>query len=295
MIKFGDFMLHCVNDGFFRLDGGAMFGIVPKPIWEKKNPADEKNRILLSLNCLLLQDIQTTATMLVDTGIGIRDNETREKFRKFYDFHHSCLVENIYNTTGLLLHEINFVINTHLHLDHVGGNTYFDDNDKKEKIVFPDVKYVIQKGELEAALSSNERTSGSYLKKSIKIMRDNEDNDNLMIIDVEEKEIIRGVSILKTGGHTEHHQCVKIVSGGKTAFYLGDLIPTVAHLNPAWIMGYDLYPLDTLRMKEKLLEQAYAENWLLIFEHDPKVAMGYLRKNSNNEWTIELVENVTNK
>ena len=288
MIEFGDFNLYCINDGFFRLDGGGMFGIVPKSIWEKNNPADEKNRISLWLNCLLIQDRKTAATILVDTGIGIRNSETRGKFRKFYDFKHSCLIENIYDITGLLPHQISFVVNTHLHLDHAGGNTYFCEKEGKEKITFYNAKYMIQKGELEAALNSNERTAGSYLKKSVEIlMRD--DEDNLMLIDAEETEIIKGVSILRTGGHTKYHQCVKIVSGGRTALYLGDLIPTVSHLNPAWIMGYDLYPLDTLSMKEKLLNQAYEENWLLIFEHDPEVAMGYLRKNSEG-WEIECVE-----
>ena len=291
MIEFGDFTICCVNDGFFRLDGGAMFGIVPKSVWEKKNPADEKNRILLSLNCLLIQNRKTTVTILVDTGIGIKNPEMQEKFKRFYDFHNSCLVENIYDATGLLPHEINFVINTHMHLDHSGGNTYFDEKEGKEKITFYNAQYIIQKGESEAALVDNERTNGSYIKESIKIlMRD--DEDNLILIDAEEKEVRKGVSVLRTSGHTKHHQCVKIVSGGKTVFYLGDLIPTVSHLNPAWIMGYDLYPLDTLYMKERLLSQAYSENWLLVFEHDPKVTMGYLRKNSDG-WEIETIESVT--
>ena len=289
MIEFGDFMICCVNDGFFKLDGGAMFGIVPKPVWEKNNPADEKNRIPLSLNCLLIQNRKTTATILVDTGIGVKNNETREKFRKFYDFKRSCLVENIYNIMGLLPQDISFVVNTHLHLDHAGGNTYFCEKEGKEKITFYNARYIVQKGELEAALADNERTNGSYLKESIKILCDNE--DNLMLVDRDNKEIIKGVSIIKTGGHTGHHQCVKIVSGGRTAFYLGDLIPTVSHLNPVWIMGYDLYPLDTLYMKEKLLNQACEENWLLVFEHDPEAATGYLRKD-NDGWKIERVEKV---
>ena len=289
MIEFGDFNLYCINDGFFRLDGGAMFGIVPKSIWEKNNPADEKNRIPLSLNCLLIQNRKTTATILVDTGIGVRNNETREKFRKFYDFHDSRFVENIYDATGLLPHQISFVVNTHLHLDHAGGNTYFCEKEGKEKITFYNAQYIVQKGELEAALADNERTNGSYLKESIKILCDNE--DNLMPIDGR-KEIIKGVSIIKTGGHTGHHQCVKIVSNGQTALYLGDLIPTIAHLNPVWIMGYDLYPMDTFRAKNELLEKAFAEQWLLIFEHDSKVAMGYLKKNNDGGWEIECVETI---
>lgn len=291
MIEFGDFVIYCINDGFFRLDGGAMFGIVPKTVWEKNNPTDGKNRILLSLNCLLIQNRKTTATILVDTGIGIKNPEMQEKFKKFYDFNNSCLVEKIYDITGLLPYEISFVINTHLHLDHSGGNAYFDKQDGREKITFYNAKYVIQKGELEAALADNERTRGSYLRESIQVLM-REDEDNLVLIDTEEREIIRGVSVVRTGGHTMHHQCVKIVSGGKIMFYLGDLIPTVSHLNLAWIMGYDLYPLDTLSMKQKILKRAYAENWLLVFEHDSEVAMGYLRKSDNGEWAIECVEKV---
>lgn len=291
MIEFGDFVLVCVNDGFFHLDGGAMFGIVPKPVWEKKNPADEKNRINLSLNCLLILNRITTTTILIDTGIGTKDNETQKKFGRFYDFHKSCLIENLYDIIGLLPHDINFIINTHLHLDHAGGNTYFDKQEGREKLVFYNAKYVIQGGELAAALNSNERTSGSYLKTSIKTLMCGGAN-NLLLLYAEEQKIIEGISILGTGGHTRHHQCVKIVSEGKTAFYLGDLVPTVSHLNPAWIMGYDLYPLDTLYMKEKLLNQAYSENWLLIFEHDPSTAMGYLKKDNDGEWAVEVVESV---
>lgn len=286
----GDFVLTCVNDGFFKLDGGAMFGVVPKIVWAKKIKADKKNRIPMSLNCLLIHNKRTGDIVLVDTGIGIKAGKEKEKFEKFYDFHGSTLREKMYNKASIYPDDVNFVINTHLHLDHAGGNTYFDESKRIYKPVFRNAKYVMSAGELKSASLFNKRTAGSYLRESFgPLISGNKENSTL--ISHGEREIIEGVNVLRTGGHTAYHQCVKIVSGGKTALYLGDLIPTTVHLKLPWIMGYDLYPLETLRMKDELLSRAFSDNWLLIFEHDPEIAAGYLKKDGE-EWKLRCVDKI---
>lgn len=287
MVELGNFRIFCLNDGFFKLDGGAMFGIIPKIIWQTKNPPDEQNRILLSLNCVFIQNKKTGENILIDTGIGWKTSKEEKRFKKFYDFSRSLLLENL-RKCRVLHQEINFVINTHLHLDHSGGNTYFDGNKNLFLPTFENAKYVIQEGELSAALSGNERTKASYLRESFHIFL-NERGHQLLLVKEAELEILPGIKLVRTGGHTKYHQGVKIESEGKIAFYLGDLIPTVSHLEPAWIMGYDLEPLITLRQKENLLAEAFSKNWLLIFEHDPKIAMGFLKKDET-KWAIDPLE-----
>lgn len=288
MLEVGNFQLFCLNDGFFRLDGGAMFGIIPKPLWNKKNPADSDNRILLSLNCLLIKNTLTNETILVDTGLGqdIAHRKEYEKLRGFLAFDNSLLPEKI-SCLGIQPGEINYVVLTHLHFDHSGGNTFFDENEKKRKLTFENATYIVQFGEIEAALDSNPRTQGSYLKDSAKFLFRSQNLRRKS--ECEGREIIKGVTVLKTGGHTNYHQVVKIEDSGKTAIYLGDIAPTASHLEPAWIMGYDIDPLTTLSQKRDLLNAAYEKKWLLIFEHDPKIAAGYLKKHGQN-WAVETKE-----
>ena len=268
-MSLGAFTMYPVNDGNIYLDGGAVFGIVPRVLWEKVYPPDSKNRIRLSLHCPLI--VTKKHSILIDTGVGTKHNE---KFYQMYGVDKkSNLLESL-NHFGCRPENIDLVINTHLHFDHAGGNTTLNE---KGKIVptFPKARYFIQKGEMDAALNSNERTRASYLTEDFLPL---DDHKLLSVVHEEIIEVDKGVSLIKIGGHTRHHQCVKIESEGHVAFFLGDLVPTVAHLQYPYIAGYDLFPLETLENKKKVLQQAFEEHWLLIFQHDPKVHMGYLKK-----------------
>lgn len=268
-MKFGKFEIYPVTDGYIYLDGGAVFGVVPRVLWEKIYAPDEKNRIRLSLCCPLI--VTKKYNILIDTGVGTKHNE---KFCQIYGIDKkSNLLESLYRF-GYQPKNIDLVVNTHLHFDHAGGNTTF--NEKGEIVpTFPKAKYFIQKGEMEVAVNPNERTKASYITEDFLPLSGPE---YLNLVNDETIEVDKGVSLVRIGGHTRHHQCVKIESEGQVAFFLADLAPTVAHLHYPYITGYDLFPLETLENKKKILKQAFEERWLLIFQHDPKVRMGYLKK-----------------
>lgn len=269
MMKLGKFEIYPVTDGFFYLDGGAVFGVVPKILWEKIYPPDERNRIPLSLHCPMI--ITKKYNILIDTGVGIKHDE---KFFKIYGIEKKPLLLESLCRFGYQPKNIDLVINTHLHFDHAGGNTTFNENGEIVP-TFPRAKYFIQKGEMEVALNPDERTRASYCPEDFLPIGEPE---HLCLIKDGITEIDKGISVIKTGGHTRHHQCVKIESEGQVAFFLADLVPTVAHLHYPYISGYDLFPLETLENKKKILKQAFEERWLLIFQHDPRIRMGYLRK-----------------
>lgn len=268
-MKFGKFEIYPVTDGYFSLDGGAVFGIIPRVFWEKVYPPDEKNRMRLSLHCPLV--VTKKYNILIDTGVGIKHEE---KFCQIYGIEKKPhLLESLY-CFGYQSKDIDLVINTHLHFDHTGGNTIF--NEKGEIApTFPKAKYFIHKGELEDALNPNERTKASYITEDFLPLSEPK---NLCLVNEEVIEVDKGVSLIKMGGHTRHHQCVKIESDGQVALFLADFIPTVAHLPYPYIAAYDVFPLKSLEDKKKILKQAFEEHWLLIFQHDPKVRMGYLKK-----------------
>ncbi len=268
-MKIGKFEIFPVTDSHIYLDGGAVFGIVPRVFWEKVYPPDAKNRIQLSIHCPLI--VTGKYTILIDTGLGTKHNE---KFCQIYGIgKKSNLLESLHHF-GYEPEDIDLVINTHLHFDHAGGNTTLNE---MGKIVpaFPKAKYFIQKGEMEAAMNSNERTRASYIPDDFLPISSPQYSS---LVTEEIVELDKGVSLIRTGGHTKHHQCVKIESEGQVAFFLGDLVPTVAHVHYPYISGYDLFPLETLENKKKILQQAFEEHWLLIFQHDPKVRIGYLKR-----------------
>ncbi len=268
-MKFGKFEIYPVSDGCIYLDGGAVFGVVPKVLWQKILPPDEKNRVQLSLQCPLV--VAKKYKILIDTGTGSKHNE---KFCQMYGLEKKATLLESLCRFGYQPKDIDIVINTHLHFDHAGGNTAINE---KEEIVptFPKATYFIQKGELEVALNPNERTKASYVAEDFLPIGGTK---YLHLVDEDTVEVEKGISLIKTGGHTRHHQCVKIESEGQTAFFLADLIPTAAHLNYPYITSYDLFPLETLESKKKIIKQAFEEHWLLIFQHDPKIRMGYLKK-----------------
>ena len=265
----GSIRIHGIEAGVQQLDGGAMFGVVPKPLWERRIPADPRNRIPLALRCLLVE--APNALVLIDTGVG---NKYDDKFGDIYGISNRgepTRLEDGIRDAGFDPSDIDIVLSTHLHFDHAGGNTWRDHNGEIRP-AFPDARYVVQRGELEFAHSQNERIRASYLLENF----DPVTEADLWDLVEGEAQITEGVRVLPTPGHTPYHQSVLVQSDGDTACYLADVCPTSAHLPLPWIMGYDLEPLVTLESKRSLWRRAYEEDWLLVFEHDPRVPWGRL-------------------
>ena len=260
--KVGRVTCHALEGGMQHLDGGAMFGVVPKALWERRIPADERNRIPLALRCLLVE--HDAGLVLIDTGIGNKEND---KFRDIYGVDNAgkngrTRLEDALADLGHRPEDITWVINTHLHFDHAGGNT------TPEGLAFPRAQYVVQRRELEFARHTNERTAGSYLAHNFERVP-------FKLIDGE-TEVLPGISAIPTPGHVPYHQSLLVESGGEKACFIADLVPTSAHLPLPWIMGYDLEPLVTLETRRRIYQRAEAEGWLFVFEHDPKVVSGRL-------------------
>lgn len=265
-MKLGKFELYPVLDGMFRLDGGAMFGVVPKVLWDKTNPPDENNRILLALRCCLIKT--NNALILIDTGIG---DKGQDKFNDIYQVNHHTDLETSLKQIGFNANDINIVINTHLHFDHCGGNTKLD-ADGKVIPTFPKAQYYVQKTEWEAANNPDRRSQASYLVENFAPLQE---HNQLRLVD-ETATITDGIEVIMTAGHTYGHQVVKVSSENQTLIYWGDLIPTASHISLPFLMAYDLFPLQTMEHKKRLLSQAVQGNWISFFEHDPKIAMAYL-------------------
>jgi len=267
--KIGALTVHAIQAGGQKLDGGAMFGVVPKPLWEKRIPADERNRIQLGMRTLLIE--HQSGLILIDTGAGNKENE---KFKDIYGIENEgaarlTMLEDGLARIGVRPSDIVLVINTHLHFDHAGGNTRLRPDGQLE-VSFPNATYIIKRGEYEFATHPNERTAASYFDRNYAPV----EAANKVEFVASEKEIVKGVRVIPTPGHTPFHQSILIESAGERAFYLGDLVPTHAHLPLPWIMGYDVEPLVTLETKRRILKQAVDENWLVIFEHDATTAWG---------------------
>ncbi len=283
-MQLGALTLSIVSDGAFWLDGGAMFGVVPKVLWNKLNPADELNRIKLGLNCLF---IQTRARkILIDTGVGAK---LKEHFKDMYRVEREHGLVQSLGSIGIEPEEIDIVINTHLHFDHCGGNTI--ERNGSYVPTFPNAQYVIQAQEWAAAMNPNERTKASYLKENFEPLK----NAAQLMLVAGEYTISEGVTVIPTPGHTQGHQSVLIESTGKKAFYCGDLIPTTSHVRLPYIMGYDLYPVDILETKRKIIEQAVTEHWLLIFEHDPVAPFAYVLDKEGKRFVEKIKERSGNE
>ena len=263
----GDLELFSLHDGFFRLDGGAMFGIVPKPLWERKAPADDRNRITLAMRPLVVRGVRT---LMIDAGIG---DQGDAKFRDIYGVERTRNLDHTLAEAGLAPDAIDIVLATHLHFDHAGGFTRRDAGGRLRPR-FPRARYVVRRGEWEDALHAHERNRASYMAESLLPLAE---AGVLEMVD-DDQTIMPGVRVHRTGGHTMHHQAVWIESKGQHAVYVGDLMPTVAHLGAPWIMGIDLYPVDTLAAKNAFLKEAGERNALVFFPHDPNVAAGHIRQ-----------------
>ena len=292
--RVGKLTCHVLEGGCQRLDGGAMFGVVPKPLWERRIAPDERNRIPLALRCLLVE--HDDGPVLIDTGLG---NKESAKFRDIYGVQNAgrtgpTQVEDALAEAGFRAEDVRWVVNTHLHFDHAGGNTYVEGWQERQqgqgeeagdspaasvaaapaaapaRLSFPNATYVVQQRELEFATHTNERTAASYLEPNFAPVG----AMGRWRLANGETELLPGIRLVPTPGHVPYHQSVVIAHGGERACFLGDLVPTTAHVPLPWIMGYDLEPLVTLETKRALLSRAEADGWILVFGHDPSHPAG---------------------
>ncbi|MHB1845037.1 MAG: MBL fold metallo-hydrolase, partial [Deltaproteobacteria bacterium] len=263
MRSLGRFKLHAISDGTFALDGGAMFGIVPKPLWEKHFPADERNRVRLALRCLLIED--GDRLILVDDGIG---SKWSDKELDLYGIDQSgASLDRQLGALGWARADITDVVLTHLHFDHAGGTTTRGP-DGVLALAFPSATHHLQRRNLEWANGPTEKDAGSYLRENFETL----ERAGRLRLWEGEGEVHPGIRLLPSDGHTIGLQLVRIDSEEGSVLYCADLIPTAAHLRTSWIMGYDLQPLVCLQEKKALLRRALAEEWILFFEHDPRHA-----------------------
>jgi glyoxylase-like metal-dependent hydrolase (beta-lactamase superfamily II) len=277
-MQFGDFELTPLFDGFFRLDGGAMFGVVPKPLWEKRSPADDKNRITLGMRPLLVRS--DAGVMLIDAGIG---DKMDDKSVAIYGIDRRRNLQHSLAEAGLSVDDIDIVLASHLHFDHAGGFTARDASGSIRP-VFSRARYVARTAEWEDATHPHERNRASYLAENFVPLM----TAGVLDLVPDDRAIVPGVRVVRTGGHTMHHQIVFIESGGRTAVFAADLIPTTAHIDEPWIMGYDLYPMDTLAFKRTFIREAIDREYLIFFEHDPAIPAGYIREKDRRKYVEPL-------
>jgi glyoxylase-like metal-dependent hydrolase (beta-lactamase superfamily II) len=267
-MKIGSYEVQAIETGTFALDGGAMFGVVPRPLWEKAHPPDARNRITMSARALLVRG--EGRTILVDTGNG---NKYDPKLRDIYRLDDTATdLERSLRAVGVAPEDVTDVVLTHLHFDHAGGATRRTPDGVEP--AFPNARYYVQREHLAAALAPTERDRASFFSDDVQpLIRSKQ------LFQVEgEQELFPGFRVITLSGHTTALQCPLISDGTTTLLYCADLVPLHTHCQLAWIMGYDLRPLVTLEEKRKVLTQAAAERWVLLFEHDPAIAAGRVER-----------------
>jgi methylmalonyl-CoA epimerase len=269
----GDLELISLYDGFFRLDGGAMFGVVPRPLWEPKAPPDDRNRIRLGMRPLVVRGVRT---LLIDAGLGDKEHG---KFLDIYGVDRARNLNDALAEAGLAPEDIDVVIATHLHFDHAGGFTLRDATGRVRPR-FPRARYVVRRGEWEDARRPHARNRASYLSDNYVPLAE----AGVLELVSDDQAVMPGVRVRRTGGHTRHHQIVLIESGGRQAAFVGDLMPTTVHAPDAWIMGFDLYPMDTLAAKQQVAAEAIERGTLVFFEHDALVPAGYLVEDAGKRY-----------
>jgi glyoxylase-like metal-dependent hydrolase (beta-lactamase superfamily II) len=266
-LPLGEMRVSVLHDGLFRLDGGAMFGVVPRTLWEKRASADDRNRIQLSMRPLLIE--AEWGRLLVDCGAG---DKWSERERDIYAFDRASHLDHALERVGLTAADIPLVVPTHLHFDHAGGGT----TREGDRLVprFPNARYLVRRAEWEDATHPHARNRASYLPQDFVPL------DEAGVIDFFEGdiEVCPGVRVERTGGHTGQHQIVRVEAGSRMLLFPADLIPTTAHVDDPWIMGYDLFPVETLAVKQRLVREAIADEHLVVFEHDPVVPVGIIRE-----------------
>jgi methylmalonyl-CoA epimerase len=275
----GALELVTLSDGFIWLDGGAMFGVVPRPLWEKKLPPDDANRIPLGMRPLIIRDGKTT--VLIDAGCG---DKMDAKSSQIYNLDRRYHLDHSLAEAGLTADDIDIAVASHLHFDHVGGFTKID-RDGKLVPRFPRAKYIAHRGEWDDAIRPHDRNRASYLQDNFAPLQA---AGVLTLVD-DGAEIVPGVRYRRSGGHTPHHQVVTIESAGRTAVFTADMYPTSSHISDSWLMGYDLYPMDTLAFKRAFAREAIEGEYLLFFEHDPSMAAGYLRDEGGRRFVERVI------
>lgn len=276
-MNLGDFQIDFLSDGTFKLDGGAMFGIVPKPLWTREREADERNRMLLSCNCPLIRTGKHV--ILVDCGLGRKWND---KQRDIYAIDAQPTLINQLAAHGLKPADVTILVHTHLHLDHAGWNTQLNAKGEAEP-VFVNARHIVERRELEVARKPNEIQRGTYLAHNIAPI----DADKGWDVFEDTREVVPGISLFRTGGHTFGHSCLRIESGGKKALFIGEMMPTTAHRHLPWIMAYDLYPLESLEMKRRLFAECVSNNTLVLLDHDPTAFAVRLKQSGDKLETIK--------
>ena len=274
-MQVGRLTVHALETGIQRLDGGAMFGVVPKLLWERRIPSDERNRIRMAMRVLLVE--HDTGLLLVDTGLG---NKEPDKFLGIYGIENTgadgrTALEDALTDLGHRPGDITTVLNTHLHFDHAGGDTWIapDDPARRVQLTFPNAQYVVHGREYAWATHTNERTAASYLPHNFVPVAE---AGRFRFLEGAASEVVPGIRAIVTPGHTPWHCAVLIESAGEALLFPADTVPTAHHLPLPWVMGYDVEPLRTLESKRALYAEGVAAGWRVVFEHDGDTVGGRL-------------------
>lgn len=266
-LQVGELKVHALHAGIQRLDGGAMFGVVPKPLWSRRIAADDRNRITLAMRPLLVE--HPDGLVLIDTGLG---NKESDKFKGIYGIDNAgtdgrTTLEDSLTALGYSTDDVSIVVHTHLHFDHAGGATYIPADDPERRVLptFARARYIAHRREMDYANHANERTQASYFSHNWAVLQE---RGMLELVDGPAGSIVPGIGVMVTPGHTPWHWSVLLESGGDRLLYPADTIPTAHHLSLPWIMGYDVEPLRTLESKRALYLRGVAEGWRMVFEHD---------------------------
>lgn len=270
-LPWGERTITVLSDGLQRLDGGAMFGVVPRVLWEKKLPPDDRNRIRLGMNCLLVEGPE--GRTVVEVGSGGKDDE---KFRDIYGIERDGGLPRRLAERGAPPESVDRVVLTHLHFDHAGGSTRWAEDGVTAIPAFPNATYFIHRGEFDEAMRPNARNAASYLERNFVPLA-----EGGQVRWIAGGERLDGLRIFETPGHTRHHVSIGIDDGdGRLVVFLGDLVPTTHHLPDPWIMAYDLYPVTTLETKRRFLAEIHDAGWLCAFVHDADRPLAWLARDA---------------
>lgn len=278
-MQFGDYRLELIPDTEFRLDGGAMFGVVPRTLWSKVCPPDDENRIRMNMNCLFIDTGKDR--ILIETGIG--EKWSPKQASMFGITRQRSFAQSLEAIAGVKPDSITIVINTHLHFDHAGGNTLHD-ADGHAVPAFSNARYLISRAEVEHAEAPSERDRASYLPDNWRPLAG---SGQLELTDAD-YEVVPGLRMETYAGHNRSMQCWRLTRDGQTLFGFADIVPMRAHVPFPWIMGYDLYPVETLEVKKKLLPQAASENWTCLFYHDPDAPLCRIAADNGKLTTVPI-------